>query len=531
MTAEAVTGERRMEAMRQGLVLALWADTKPDEPAIISPHGQRTFKTLNANANRLARALRRKGLQAGDAIALLSTNRPEFAEVVAATQRTGLRLTPINSHLMGDEAGYIVADYEARAVVADTRFAATAAGAVAQAPAAAVRLVVGGDIDGFERYDDLVGAEDGSDIDDPVLGTTMLYTSGTTGRPKGVDRPRSASPAAVSAAGTTPSVLASVQTAGDGRTMHLCTGPLYHAAPLALSLAVPLAQGMGVVMMDGWEAEETLRLIQRHRITHTHMVPTMFHRLLSLPPDLRAGYDVSSLRFVLHGAAPCPVAVKRGIIEWWGPVVYEYYAATEGGGTFVTSEEWLSRPGTVGKPASPELINILDEAGAEAPVGAVGTIYIKAPDGAPFSYYHDPAKTASAYRDDYFTLGDVGYLDADGYLYLTDRSVNLIISGGVNIYPAEIEAVLITHPAVGDVAVIGVPNAEWGEEVKAVVEPQPGVQATSPLATELIAWCRDRLASYKCPRTVDFTVSLPRHDNGKLYKQQLREEYRQKVKV
>jgi len=531
MTSEAVTAERRREALRQGMILALWAETKPDEPAIISPHGHRTFKTLNANTNRLARALRRKGLQAGDAIALLSTNRPEFAEVMAASQRAGLRLTPINWHLTADEAGYIVADCEARALVADTRFAATAAGAIAQAPAAGIRLAVGGAIDGFERYDDLVLAEDGRDLDDPVLGTTMLYTSGTTGRPKGVHRPRSASAAAVSAAGAAQSLLASVRAAGSGPTMHLCTGPLYHAAPLAFSLATPLAQGMGVVMMDGWDAEETLRLIQRHRITHSHMVPTMFHRLLSLPPDVRAGYDVSSLRFVLHGAAPCPVAVKRGIIEWWGPVVYEYYAATEGGGTFVTSEEWLSRPGTVGKPASPELINILDEAGAEAPVGAVGTIYIKAPDGAPFSYYHDPAKTASAYRDDYFTLGDVGYLDADGYLYLTDRSVNLIISGGVNIYPAEIEAVLITHPAVGDVAVIGVPNAEWGEEVKAVVEPQPGVQATSPLATELIAWCRDRLASYKCPRTVDFTVSLPRHDNGKLYKQQLREEYRQQVKV
>jgi long-chain acyl-CoA synthetase len=273
-----------------------------------------------------------------------------------------------------------------------------------------------------------------------------------------------------------------------------------------------------------------LRLIERHQITHTHIVPTMFHRLLSLPEDVRKSYDTSSLRFVIHGAAPCPVAIKQAIIEWWGPVLYEYYAATEGSGTFVTSEDWMKKPGTVGKPPSPDHIRILDADGdgdgRELPAGQVGTIYIKAPKGLEFSYYHDPAKTASAYRGEHFTLGDVGYLDEDGYLYLTDRSVNLIISGGVNIYPAEVEAVLFSHPSVGDVAVIGVPNTEWGEEVLAVVEPQPGVATSAELEAELIAWSRARLAAYKCPRRVDFTDQLPRQDNGKLYKQKLREDYR-----
>jgi long-chain acyl-CoA synthetase len=282
---------------------------------------------------------------------------------------------------------------------------------------------------------------------------------------------------------------------------------------------------MGVVLMDGWDAEETLRLIERHRITHTHMVPTMFHRLLSLPEPVRTSYDVSSLRYVIHGAAPCPVAVKRAMIDWLGPIVVEYYAATEGTGTFVSAEDWLARPGTVGKPATADHVRILDSESGILPPGEVGTIYLKAPEGARFTYYKHPEKTATAYQGDYFTLGDMGYLDADGYLYLTDRSADVIISGGVNIYPAETEAVLITHPAVGDVAVIGVPNSEWGEEVKAVIELQPGVVGTNELASELISWCRRRQAGFKCPRTVDFTGELPRQDNGKLYKRSLRDGY------
>jgi long-chain acyl-CoA synthetase len=524
MTDPGGVDKARIDALRKGMILSLWAATKPGEPAIISPHGDRTFGSLNANANRLSRALRRRGLVAGDGIALLSANRPEFAEVVAASQRTGLRLTPINWHLTAEEAAYIVADCEARAVVADARFAGTATGAVGAA--AGVRLAVGGDIDGFEPYDQAIGDEDGDDIDDPVLGTSMLYTSGTTGRPKGVHRPP-----AGGASSAVESVLTSARLAAAGPSMHLCTGPLYHAAPLAFSLAVPAAQGMGIVLMDGWDAEETLRLMEHHAITHTHMVPTMFQRLLSLPSEVRMAYDTTSLRFVIHGAAPCPVAIKRAMIDWWGPVLYEYYAATEGSGSFVGSEEWLARPGTVGRPATSDHIRILDGTGEDVTPGEVGTIYVKAVKGLEFSYYRDPAKTASAYRGDYFTLGDLGYLDKDGYLYLTDRSVNLIISGGVNIYPAEIESVLIMHPSVGDVAVIGVPNREWGEEVKAVVEPQPGMMGSPALEAELMAWCRERLAAYKCPRSVDFTERLPRQDNGKLYKQRLRDQYRSSASV
>jgi long-chain acyl-CoA synthetase len=277
--------------------------------------------------------------------------------------------------------------------------------------------------------------------------------------------------------------------------------------------------------MDGWDPEEMLRLVDAHRVSHTHVVPTMFHRLLALPDDVKARYDVSSLRFVVHGAAPCPVEVKKGIIEWFGPVVFEYYAATEGGGTFVGSEEWLARPGTVGKPLVDDLIRILDDEGNLLPAGEVGTVYMRASQNGRFRYFKDEAKTEGSYRGDYFTLGDHGYLDDEGWLFLTGRIAELIISGGVNIYPAEVDAVLLEHPAVGDAGTIGVPNVEWGEEVKAVVELRAGHQPSEALAAELMQWCRDRLAHYKCPRSVDFVAELPRHDNGKLYRRKLREMY------
>ena len=513
--------ERFVEAVTTGMSLAYWAGRQPDVPAIVCEHGDRTFAELNANANRLARALRARGLQAGDGAALMCANRPQFPEVIAAAQRTGIRLTPINWHLTADEAAYILQDCEAKVFVADARYAEVAAAAARQAPEATVLLSVGGAIDGFEPYDEVVGGEDGTDIDDPVPGGTMLYTSGTTGRPKGVNRDRAA-------AARTQATTASTAGYVAGESKNLCTGPLYHAAPLAFSLTAPLLSGATVVLMDGWNAEETLRLIDEHRITHTHMVPTMFHRLLSLPQDVRDRYDVSSLTYSLHGAAPCPVSVKKAMIDWVGPIINEYYAATEGAGTAVGSEEWLTKPGTVGKPPTPDHIRILDESGNDCAPGEIGTVYLKAPP-ARFSYFKDEAKTASSYRDTHFTLGDVGYLDEDGYLFLTDRSANLIISGGVNVYPAEVEEALLGHPSVGDAAVIGVPDPEWGEKVVAVIEPQPGIEPSDDLAAELIAHCRSHLASFKCPRQVDFRPELPRHDNGKLYKRLLRDEYRAAV--
>ena len=503
-------------AADRGMLPSYWAAQRGDALAIMSEAGDRTFAEINANANKLVRALWARGVQEGDGVALLSSNRPEFMETVAAVTRAGFRITTINWHLTGEEAGYIVDDAEATAFIADARFGATAREAADLAPRVKACLSLGGDIDGFERYEKAIAPEDPADIEHPVVGGQMLYTSGTTGRPKGVRRK--------------PEARASLDVAlltayRADRHSHLCTGPLYHAAPLAFSLNAPAAMGAPIIMMDGWSAERTLQLIEHHGITHTHMVPTMFHRLLSLPDETKQRYNIDSLLFILHGAAPCPVPVKQRLIEWVGPIVWEYYAATEGAGTLVGSEEWLRKPGTVGKVDPPDHIKILDDAGNEVERGTVGTVYLKAPADK-FEYFKAKEKTDGAYRGTHFTLGDVGYVDTDDYLFLTDRSAHLIISGGVNIYPAEVEAALITHPAVGDVGVVGAPDEEWGEIVVAAVELHGGAEPTELLAGELIEWCRDRIAHYKCPRRVVFLEALPRHDNGKLYKNQLREQLR-----
>jgi long-chain acyl-CoA synthetase len=496
--------------------LSDWAASQPDAPAIVATAGRRTFRELDDNANRLARALRRRGLRPGDAVALLSGNRAEFAEVYFACLRSGLRLTPVNWHLTGDEAGYIVADCEAKAIVTDHAAGALARAALAASPSCHVALAFGGAVDSFERYEDALDAEAADTLEAPTRGGTMLYTSGTTGRPKGVFRPTVSSPVVANLYGYN-------ETGGD---VHLCTGPLYHAAPLAFSMSIPLAFGATVVLMESWDAARALQLIEEHTVTHTHMVPTMFHRLLSLPEEQRRASDVSSVRHVLHGAAPCPVPVKHRMIEWFGPVVVEYYAATEGVGSFVDAATWLQRPGTVGLPITPEQVVIGDEEGNALPRGEVGLIYLRAPEGQRFSYFKDNVKTESAYRGSYFTLGDVGYFDDDGYLYLTDRSANLIISGGVNVYPAEIDGLLLEHPAVADAATIGVPNEEWGEEVLSIVELQRGAAPSDALADELITFCRERLAHFKCPRKIEFIDVLPRQDNGKIYKRLLREQRR-----
>jgi long-chain acyl-CoA synthetase len=510
--------ERLHASADQGMLPAFWAAENGNVPAIISDAGNRTRAEANANANRLVRALRERGVKAGDGLALMCSNRPEFFEAVAAAKRAGLRLTTVNWHLTGDEAGYIVDDCEATTFVADARFAHVARRAADLAPTLRASIAVGGPIDGFEQWDDVLAPESGVDIDDPIVGSTMLYTSGTTGRPKGVRRPPDPRSAL--------DVAKLTQYRGS-RHMHLCTGPLYHAAPLSFSFTAPAALGVPIVLMDGWSAERTLALIEEHGVTHTHMVPTMFHRLLSLPDDVKARYDISSLVFIIHGAAPCPVDVKQRLMEWLGPIVWEYYAATEGAGTLVGPDEWLRKPGTVGRVTPADHVRILDESGSALPPGDAGTVYLRAPDNDRFEYFKAPDKTEGAYRNTHFTLGDVGYVDDDGYLFLTDRSAHLIISGGVNIYPAEVEAALLAHPAVGDVGVVGQPDDEWGEVVVAAVEPQSGVEPSEQLGFELVEWCRDRIAHYKCPRRVIFVEALPRHDNGKLYKHQLREQLRE----
>ena len=506
-------------AAKAGMTVAWWALNDPDRAAIISDTGNRTFDELNARANQLANALRARGLQPGDGIAILCRNRPEFAEAYYGALRQGLRITTINWHLTAEEAAYIVDDCEAKAIVADATLGTVAKGILDGTHGVTAALAVGGDIDGFESYDVALAPESADNPAEPVLGGTMLYTSGTTGRPKGVRK----APTGV----RVPNTYGYLDDPAQRGDVHLCTGPLYHAAPLAFSLAIPLSFGATVVLMDGWGAEETLQLIERHRVTHTHMVPTMFHRLLSLPEQERQTHDLSSLRHVLHGAAPCPVAVKQRLIEWLGPIVSEYYAATEGTGCSVDAKTWLEKPGTVGKPNPEDQVKVGDEDGNELPRGEVGLVFMKALAATKFDYFKDDEKTSRTYRGEYFTLGDVGYMDEDGYLFLTDRSANLIISGGVNIYPAEVDAILLDHPAVADVATIGVPNEEWGEEVLAVVEPKVGVEASDALADELIAFARERLAHYKCPRRVDFIDHLPRLDNGKIYKRLLRDRYRQ----
>jgi long-chain acyl-CoA synthetase len=500
----------------RGMAIAVHAEAVPDRVAIVSGNGNRTWSELNQHANQLVRALRRRGVRTGDAVALMSSNRPEFVEVYAATLRAGLRLTPINFHLTADEAGYIVRDCDATAFIGDARFA----DAVAGAPPAdvAIRLAIGGTIEGFESYDDALATEDGTDIVDPEAGVVMYYTSGTTGRPKGVYRRERAEPSRT--------LKAAMATGYTTDSVHLCTGPLYHAAPLGMSVVVPLGAGATIVLMDKWDPEATLRLIEEHRVTHTHVVPTMFHRLLALPEDVRDRYRVSSLRSVMHGAAPCPIPEKTRMIEWFGPVITEYFAATEGGGTLVDSATWMQRPGTVGRCDPPGEVIVADNDAEPLPARQAGLVWFKAPAVGRFEYYKDPTKTDEAYRGDYFTLGDMGYVDDDGFLFLTDRTADLIISGGVNIYPAEVDAVLLEHPAVADAATIGVPNDEWGEEVKAVVELRDGVAPNDALAAELVGLCRDRLAHYKCPRSVDFVDQLPRQDNGKIYKRLVRDRYR-----
>jgi long-chain acyl-CoA synthetase len=508
--------ERLEAAAQNGMTTAVWASVHPDKPAVIDPDGaQHSFAKVNANANRIARLLRRAGLQAGDAVALVASNRAEFVEVLAATLRAGFRLTPVNWHLTADEIAYILNDCEARAVFCEARIAACGP-AVAQAPDLVLKVAVGGDIEGFLNYDEALAGVDGSDISDPVLGNSMLYTSGTTGRPKGVYR---AQPVIA-----LQSVYA--QRGYDEQSVQLCAGPAYHAAPLAFDVRGAMGAGATLVFLDKWDSEHVLRTIAARRVTHMHLVPIMFQRLLALPDEVKARYDVSSVKYIIHGAAPCPPEVKFAMIEWFGPVLTEYYAGSEGGAGFlIDSHEWLKKPGSVGR--KPVLLGskILDEAGEECPPGVAGTIYHQLPPGGGFTYYKDEKKTQASRVGDYFTMGDMGYFDEDGYLFLTGRSAETIISGGVNIYPQEIDNELIKHEAVADSATVGVPHDEWGEQVKAVILLKPGYEPSPMLADEILAFARDSLPSFKVPRSLDFVTELPRSEAGKIQRNKVRAPY------
>ena len=502
-----------------GMGIAYHARRRPEIMAVQTAFGGRTFGELNDEANRLAHLLRAAGLRAGDALATALKNRPEYLVALFAAQRIGVRLTPINYHLKGAEIGYIVDNCDAVAFIVDAELQDRAVEALQLAPQVRLALSVGGELPRFMDFDQELRRFPSSDIENPTLGGRMLYTSGTTGRPRGVLR-REVMPARPQYAGT----IANYRPYDD---RVLCTGPGYHGAPLLLNLLQPLISGVGVVWMDRWGAEDSLRLIAERRITHTHMVPTMLHRLLQLPKAVRAAADISSLRLLVHGAAPISVHVKHEIIDWFGDRVWEYYAATEGDNVFfVSAAEWLERPGTVGRPPPDRPFRILNDAGTLMPAGQPGFIYLPTPERGRFEYYKDPTKTAASQLDGYYTVGDIGYLDNDGYLFLTGRSSEVIISGGVNIYPQEIDDVLLRHHSVLDVCTVGVPNDEWGEEVKSVVVLKGGLTSNPDASTELISWARTHLAAFKCPRSIDIVDELPRLEAGKVKRTEVRDWYR-----
>jgi acyl-CoA synthetase (AMP-forming)/AMP-acid ligase II len=479
-----------------------------------------TYGELDAASNRVARLLRANGLVAGDHIAILMENHPRFFEVCWGAQRSGIIYTAISTRLTAEEAAYIIADSGSRLLVTSKAQRGVAADLVASTPAVKTRLMADGTIDGYDSYERIIEAYPARPIADQTAGRDMLYSSGTTGRPKGVLAPLPATPI------DTPSPLAQLcgaQYGMDEHTVYLSPAPLYHAAPLRFGMAV-MRLGGTVVVMEHFDALECLRSIERFRATHVQLVPTMFVRMLKLSAEERGRHDLSSLRCAIHAAAPCPIPTKERMIEWWGPIVSEYYAGTEGNGmTVIDSQSWLIHKGSVGTAVVGQL-KICGPDGGELPVGEAGTIYFA--DGNPFEYHNDPQKTAeSRNARGWSTLGDIGYIDGDGYLYLTDRKAHMIISGGVNIYPQECENLLVTHPQVVDAAVFGVPNEEFGEEVKAVVQPRDMREASKALEEELIAFCRAHLSPIKCPRSVDFEAELPRHPTGKLYKRLLRDRY------
>jgi long-chain acyl-CoA synthetase len=495
----------------------------PDRPAfVLEPSGEVvTHAELDARSNRLAQLLYERGLRPGDCIAIFAENHPCYFEVCWAAQRSGLYFTAVSSQLTAPEVEYIVRDCGAKAFVTSRAKAEVAHELAEPLAHLDARLMFDAAIPGFEHYQDAVAAHPAEPLAEELEGQDMLYSSGTTGRPKGVKPPLTGRPA-----GTEPVLVKLVKAlyGMDDETVYLSPAPLYHAAPLRFNLAVQRLGGTCIVM-EKFDAERTLALVAKHRATHAQFVPTHFVRMLKLPEAVRARHDLSSLRCAIHAAAPCPIPVKRQMMEWWGPILYEYYGGTEGNGlTAASPDEWLAHPGTVGKAIYGQLHVVDEETGEELPPGETGLLYFSG--GGKFEYHNDAEKTAKARNEKgWSSLGDVGYVDTDGFLHLTDRKAHMIISGGVNIYPQEVENLLVTHPKVADAAVFGVPNAEFGEEVKAVVQPVDPADAGDALARELLDFCRAHLSHVKCPRSVDFEAELPRHPTGKLYKRLLKDRY------
>ncbi len=494
----------------------------PDKAAVIMARSGEvvTYRQLNERSNQTAHMLQTMGLQPGDAVALLMDTGPRFHEVAWAPHRSGLLYVAISTKLQEDEIRYIIEDSGAQVLFVDANLAPLAERLMAVTPGIKRRLSVGGPIAGHEAYEPLRDAEPVTPVPNETSGVDMLYSSGTTGRPKGIKARMEKS--AIDAEHPILKMMRTVYGFAK-ESVYLSPAPIYHGAPLRWTMGLMRA-GATCVLMEKFDPEWTLELIEQHKVTHAQFVPTMFVRMLKLPEEVRRRYDLSSLQYVFHGAAPCPVEVKSQLIEWIGPIVHEFYGASEAHGqTSLDSHEWLSHRGSVGKPVF-GIIHILDDDGEELGVGEEGTIWFESPSR--FEYHHDEAKTAAATNaKGWQTVGDIGYVDAEGYLYLTDRKVNLIISGGVNIYPQETEDLLLGHPKVMDAAVFGVPNSEFGEEVKAVVQLIDPADAGPATEAELIGYCRERLSHVKCPRSIDFEQDFPRMPSGKLVKRRLRDRY------
>ncbi|OBH43428.1 fatty-acid--CoA ligase FadD4 [Mycobacterium mantenii] len=490
---------------------------------IVHPAGvEISFAQLEARANRLAHYLRGVGLREGDTVAVVMENNEHMHAVMWGVRRCGLYYATISTHLTAPEAAYIVENSGARAIIGSRATRALCAGLGEQLPGGlpGVRLLADDDLDGWERYPECVASCPDTPIADESEGDLLQYSSGTTGRPKGIRRALPQTSPQQSGVMLAP-LLSAVGI--DQHAVYLSPAPLYHTAPSFWSMSTQ-ALGATVVMLERFDAQDALEAIARYQVTHGQFVPTMFVRMLKLPASVRSAYDTSSLRRVVHAAAPCPPEIKRQMIDWWGPIVDEYYGSSEGAGaSYIRAEEWLTHPGSVGRPMV-GCAHVLGDDGVELPPGQPGEIYFEG--GLSFSYLNDDAKTAVARNDrGWVSVGDIGYLDEDGYLYLTDRRHHMIISGGVNIYPQETEDLLICHPKVLDAAVFGTPDAAMGQSVKAAVQTVDPADATDEFAGELLDWLRDRLARYKCPRSISFEAQLPRTDAGKIYKSALARKY------